>query len=246
MAGRIPWNFYNFPNEPEFFQFWEDFETTSGADSAATWLTLGWTLSVKTAGTAVTGDTDGVNGIVTLATTAADNNGPQLQRLSETVGLRTGTNTKWISKLQHSIVLTDTWSAGLALTDTTIQHATDGTLANVTDCTDFIGFVSPEADTGLYGIIRRDGVQAATGNLATLANATNVVLAYEIVMHPTTAGTGYVRFFVNGAPVGRLDSATMPYSAEETLAPAVALTARSATGSTMIMDYMGVLQTPRA
>lgn len=245
MASPQPWQFANFPSEPTYLLFWEDFETTSGADSAATWLTLGWTLTVKTAGTAVTGDTDGVNGIVTLATTAADNNGPQLQRLSETFSLSTGKNTKFLARLQHSIVLTDTWSIGLALTDTTIQHATDGTLANVTDCTDFIGFCKPEADTSVYGIIRRDGTQAATGALATLANATNVVLGFEVRMDPTTAGTGSVVFSINGVNVAVLNSITLPYSAEETLAPGVALTARSATGSSMVVDYIGAMQTPR-
>ena len=64
MAFNNETPFEQFPNGPSFFSEFEDFETTSGADSAATWLTLGWTLTVKTAGTAATTDLDGVTGLV--------------------------------------------------------------------------------------------------------------------------------------------------------------------------------------
>lgn len=236
--------FKNFPGKPSEFVFWEDFETTSGADSAATWLTLGWTLSqLGSAGTAATLDTDAEFGQVLLSTTAADNKGPELQRLSESIALRAGQTTRFLARIKHSVVLTDTFFIGLALTDTSISHATDGTLANVTTATDCIGFVSPEADTNLYGIVRRDSTQAATGALFANTDATWVELAFDVTMDPTTNGTGTVRFWVNGVPYGTLRSTTLPYGAEEMLTPSIALASRSGTGSTLHVDYVGVSQT---
>lgn len=241
MASKL---FDNFPGDPTDYVFWEEFDVTSGADSAATWLVKGWTLSqLGSAGTAATLDTDAEFGQALLSTTAADNKGPELQLLSESVALRAGKTTRFLARIKHSVVLTDTFFIGLALTDTSISHATDGTLANVTTATDCVGFVSAEADASLYGIVRRDSTQAATGAMATLADATWVDVAFEVKMDPTTAGTGTVRFWVNGAPTGTLTSTTLPHGAEEMLTPSIALAARSATGSTMHVDFVGVSQT---
>lgn len=229
------YEWFNFPSGPTWYEFREDWNVELTVGTADR-----WTLSqIGAAGTAVL-TTDAAYGVCVLATTAADNKGPQIQHNMETFTLLQGKKTDFMTKLQHSVVLTDNWVTGLGITDTSVMHATDGTLANCNTSSDFVGFVKPEADTGVYGCIIRDSVVVGvTGALATLSNATDVVLSFRVDMDAATAGKGTVTFWVNGgSPAGALTSLTMPYSAEEVLTPTLAFIARSATGSTITSDYI--------
>jgi hypothetical protein len=239
MPNNSGQEFFNFPSGPTYYEFWEDWNVELSVGTADK-----WTLSqLGAAGTAVL-TTDAAGGVCVFATTAADTKGPEIQGNMETFSLVQGKTTDFICKLQHSIVLTDTWSLGLGITDTSVSHATSGALASVNTQTDFVGFIKPEADSGVYGVVIRDSTQViVTGSLATLVNATDVVLGYRVSMDADTAGKGVVQFYVNGLAIGSpVSSLTMPYSAEEILTPTFALAARSSTGSTAQMDYIGVRQ----
>lgn len=240
---------YNFPSGPTYYEFFDDFDvdhlTTglTGSSSATGWLVAGWDLDVDTGTVVTTTPTDGVNGTVVLSTTAADNKWAQIQRNTECFALTAGKKTDFLVRLQHSIALTDVWVAGLFLQDEAILDTTGGTTGVAVNMavSDGVFFCSPEADAGVYGCILRDSVMVGiTGPLLTMSNATNATLSFTVDMDAATPGKGSVTFFVNGQAVGSiLTSLTMPYSAEETLAPAVALIARSATGSTLTVDYVG-------
>lgn len=235
----FPW--YNFPNKPTYMEFWDDFDR-GGATDATTWLTRGWDFDSDT-GTAATGTTDATLGLLTLATTAADNKWSQIQSQSEICALTAGKKTDFMTRVSHSVVLVDVWVAGLfnaddAILDTT--GAATGVAANLA-VTDGVFFASSESDATLYGCVIRDSV-LLTVSLATLTNATYYDLAFTVDMDAATAGKGVAIFYVNGQEAGRINSVTMPYSAEETLAPSIALIARSATGSTLTCDFIGARQ----
>jgi hypothetical protein len=240
--GNSGFQWYNWPNAPVYHEFFDDFEKGGGTD-ATTLLTRGWDRDVDT-GTTVMTTADGVGGVMTLATTAADNKWAQLQQENETFALTQGKKTWFTCRLQHSIALTDVWAVGLFLQDEAILDTTGaatGVAANMA-VSDGVFFCSPEADAGVYGCVLRDSVLAVTGSISTMANATYKVLSFVVEMDASTAGKGTVKFYADGVEVGQISSTTMPYSAEETLSVAMALIARSATGSTLTVDYIGARQ----
>jgi len=229
------YQFANFPSGPDWYVIFHDFDNENDIDA--------YTVTAISSGSgAVTTDEKfGVYRISAAATT--EDSGAQLQGDMETVSLNTGKVVEFICRVKPAVADQSTFFAGIAITDTSVLHATDGSLANALTITDGIGFVKPDGESNLYGVIRRDSVQAATGAIATVTASSYSTLAFRVTMDDSTAGKGRVDFYVDGVYAGRLDSTTMPYDSEEILTDTVAYQSGDASGTdTFDIDYIGVRQ----
>lgn len=228
---NIDHRFKNFPLAPDVSGRWVDFDSED--DEAL------FTKTALSSGTgAVTLDENhGVYRQSGAATT--DNSGSQIQFDMETVSLNAGKTVQFLCRgAKCSDGTQDEYFIGLAITDTTLLDGT-GTLAGGCTHTDSIGFYKPDGESNVYGVVRRDSVQLATGAFA-ITNTQYNVFAMRIVMDPSTAGKGYVEYFVNGTFIGRLDSTTMPYDSEEILTPSLAFNTGDASGTkTCDHDFIG-------
>lgn len=226
--------FANFPNAPTWYEFWRDFDNEQDIDAFT-----GTALASGTGAVTV----DAAYGVYRIANNASDDNsGFQIQGDMETFTLLQGKQTDFTCRATLSVVDESEFYCGLSITDTTIIDG-GGTLA-IGDLTpsDQVGFYKPDGSANIYGTITRDSVLSATGALGTLTAATAVTLSFSVVMDPNTAGKGYVIYYINGVPVGRLDSTTMPYSAEEVLTPSVAYNSGTTSAQTCDIDFVGARQ----
>lgn len=227
------------PNPPAVYEIWDDFDgetTISTTDTDAS----PWAGDAVASGTGVM-TVDASGGVVRFANNGTDDNsGFQIQRDMETVVLQASKDLRFTAKFKASDVDASSFFLGLAITDTSIQHATVDTLAGGLTITDGIGFYSPDATGSVYGVVIRDSVQLATGPVATLTDGAYTVLSFDVQM-TSTAGEGTVIFYADGVEVGRIRSTALPYSAEEVLAPSAAWKSTAASAQTADLDYIGVL-----
>lgn len=229
--NNIDHRFKNFPLAPDVSGRWVDFD--SEEDEAL------FTKTALASGTGVV-TVDENHGIYRQSGAATtDNSGSQIQLDMEPVSLNAGKTVLFMMRGgKCSDGTQDEFFTGLAITDTTLLDGT-GTLAGGLTHTDSIGFYKPDGESNVYGVIRRDSVQLATGAYAMTMTNYNVY-AMRIEMDPSTAGKGRVIFYVNGTEIGRLDSTTMPYDAEEILAPSIAFVTGDASGTkTCDHDFIG-------
>lgn len=231
MATYIDHHFKRFPLGPDCYDEWIDFDCEEDE-----------TFFTKTAlnsgtGVVTTDENFGIYRQSGAATT--DDSGSQIQLDMETVSLNAGKTIQFLCRgAKCSDGTQDEYFTGLAITDTTLMDGT-GTLAGGLTHTDSIGFYKPDGESNVYGVIRRDSVQLATGAFA-ITNTQYNVFAMDIQMDPSTAGKGTVVFYVNGTEIGRLSSTTMPYDSEEILAPSIAFNTGNNTGTkTCDWDYIG-------
>lgn len=234
-----PSRWLRFPDGPAAHEVFDDFDgevtiSTTDTDAAP------WAGDAIASGTAVmTVDED--FGIVRFANSGSnEDSGYQIQRDIETVALRASKEARFMCRLKASLATESSFFTGLAITDTTIQHATTDTLAGGLTISDGIGFYKPDGEATIYGVVIRDSVQLAVGPLAVLSDATYVVLSYLVDMSATN-GQGRVRFFVDKVEKGQIDSSALPYGGEEILAPSFAWKSGSAAAATCDVDYIGVL-----
>lgn len=225
---------YNFPGQPTWFEFWDDFLSEEGVTNFTS-------TAIASGATAVT--TDEKFGVLSFANNGTDDNsGAQIQGDMEMVSLATGKKTDFMARFQASDVDASSFFLGLSITDTSIQHATTDTLAGGLTITDGIGFYSPDTEGNIYGVIRRGSVQANTGSLASLADATYATLSFRVEMDASTAGKGTVYFYKDGVLLGSLTSTTMPYDSEEILTPSIAWKTTAASAQTAKADFCGARQ----
>lgn len=219
-------------------EFGDEYALTSNQPVAASSPWVGTALNSGTFAQA-TDESFAVAVLSGAATT--DNSGTQIQGDMETFALVLGKETRFKTRLKLSDGTEDEVFAGLAITDTTLCDGT-GTLAGGLTHTDSVGIYKPDGGTNVYGVIRRDSVQLSTDLGAFTMTDYN---RFEVVvqMDATTAGKGYALFYVNGVLKGRLDSTTMPYSAEEILTPSLAFNSGNNTGTkTCTVDYIAARQ----
>lgn len=223
--------FRDFPNGPNTYLWWCDFDTEE--DEAR------FTKTALSSGTGVmtVDENFGVYRQSGAATT--DDSGSQLQGDMEHCSLNASKRLSFVCRgAKCSDGTQDEFMCGLCITDTTLLDAT-GTLAAGLTFTDGIGFYKPDGEANVYGFIRRDSVQLATGAYAITSTSHNV-FSFEVAMG-AVAGTGTVTFFVNGIRIGSLDSTTIPYDSEEILTPSLAFNTGNATGTkTCDWDCVGV------
>lgn len=234
--------FANFPNGPDWYTFFEEFDneyalTSSLPVSASS----PWVGSALSSGTYAM-STDEKFGVAVLSGAATtDNSGAQIQVDMEAFSLVAGKMVDFICRAKLSDGTEDELFMGLGITDTTFLDGT-GTLAGGLTHTDSIGFYKPDGETNIYGVVRRDSVNAVTGAIPLTGTSYNV-FAFRVIMDPVTNGTGTVVFYLNGSEVGRLTSANMPYDSEEILTPTIAFVSGNSTGTkTATVDYVGVRQ----
>lgn len=229
---------YGFPGNPQWFE--TPLEDWSNEYDAITAGQSPWVGTALAGGTLIQ-TVDLTGGIARFGNAAnTDNSGYQIQRDMETVALVQGKKTEFTIRLRASDITNVNFFAGLAITDTTVLHATTGTLAGSVTASDAVGFISPEGEDGVYGVVIRDSSQViVTGSLATLADGTWATLAFRVTMDSATAGKGSVQFAVNGTWIGdnNATSTTMPYDAEEYLTDTFAMAARAASTMTVDLDW---------
>lgn len=225
---------YNFPGQPTWFEFWDDFLSEEGVTNFTS-------TAIASGATAVT--VDEKFGVLKFSNNSTDNDsGAQVQSDMEVVSLATGKKTDFMARLYTSDADQTSLFVGISITDTSIQHPTTDTLAAGLTITDGIGFYKPDEEATFYGVIRRDSVQASTGSLGSLADSTYATLSFRVEMDPSTAGTGTVYFYKDGVYLGQLTSTTMPYDSEEILAPSMAWKSGDTAAQTAQLDFIGVRQ----
>ena len=224
---------HQFPSGPHYY-FWEDFDEETSTSPAE------WSGTAIASGTAVM-TVDELGGVVRLANNGTDDDsGFQIQTDMELFALQASKELRFLSRLKTSDVTQTSFFVGIAITDTTIQHATTDTLAAGLTITDGIGFYKPDGEATIYGVIVRDSVLVATGTLKALTDATYHVLAFKVEM-TDTAGKGTVYFYIDGVELGRNSSTTMPYSSEEILTGALSWKSTEAAANTCDVDSIGVV-----
>jgi hypothetical protein len=229
------WQFQNFPSGPDWFVRFHDFDNE---DDIANYTV---TAIASGSGAVTVDERFGVYRI--SANAASEDSGAQIQGDMEAVSLVQGKVTEFITRVKPSVADQSTVFAGLAITDTSILHATNGALASMLTITDGVGFAKPDGESSLYGCIVRDSVLAVTGPLVTWEAAAYSVLSCRVTMDDTVAGKGRADYYVNGVHVGTLNSTTMPYDSEEILTQSIAYQSGDATGTdTFDIDYVGVRQ----
>lgn len=226
--------FANFPLGPDWAEFFCDFFTEEDE-----------TLFTKTALNSGTGavTVDEKHGVYRQSgATTTDNSGSQIQLDMEGFSLVAGKETQFFAHgARCSDGTQDEFFCGLAITDTTLCDGT-GTLAGGLTHTDSIGLYKPDGESNVYGVVRRDSVQLATGAYAIDATEFNT-FAFKVTMDPNTAGKGVVAFYVNGEYIGQINSDTLPYDSEEILTPSLAFNTGNDTGTkTCDWDYVGARQ----
>jgi hypothetical protein len=234
----IPSQFARYPDGP-VYQFWDDFDREITVSATAT-DAFGWVGSAISSGTAVM-TTDEIGGVVRLANaTTTDDSGYQIQSDMEVFGFQASKELRFLARLKMSDATEASAFVGLAISDTTIQHATTDTLAGGLTITDGVGFYKPDGSADVYGVVIRDSVQLAVGPLAAMVAAVYSRLAIKVEM-TDGAGTGEVTFYVDGNEKGKIRSTTMPYATEEILAASVAWKSGTTAAQTCDVDYIGVV-----
>ncbi len=221
------------------YEYWDDFDgetTVSTTDTDA----FGWAGDAISSGTAVM-TVDETGGVLRFANSGTtEDSGYQIQTDMELFSLQASKYTRFAARLRMSDATQSSAYLGLAITDTTLQHATTDTLVAGITFTDGIGFYKPDGELNWYGIVVRDSVQLSVGPLGAGADSTYIVLGFEVQM-TETAGTGEVIYYVNGVEKGKLRSTALPYSGEELLAASAAWKSGAAAAQTCDVDYIGVL-----
>ena len=220
-----------FPTGAKHHEVWNDFVDAAGPGITSTPIANGTVSHVA----------DLANGVVRLANNGSDDDsGAQLQGSMESIALATSKETWAECRLALSDATQSSLFVGLSVTDASIQHASTDTLAAGLTCTDAIGVYKPDGEATLYGVVRRDSIQASTGSLGSLSDATYHVLGVRVSM-TASAGAGTAYFYLDGVLLGQIFSTTMPYSAEEVLALSVAWKSGAAAAKTCDVDYLGAL-----
>ena len=227
-----------------WFYFWDDFTDEYGLTSdLPTASSSPWVGTAASSGTFAM-STDAKGGVAVFSSANnGDNSGAQIQQDMEVWTLEAGKEVWFTARLKMSDVTQAEAFVGIAITDTSVLDG-GGSLASGVTVTDGFGFYKPDGETNWYGVLRRDSVQVTTGTLATAVADTYIMFEARVVMDPSTAGKGRVYYFIDGAEVARLDSTTMPYSAEEVLAGTVAFLSAEANGGvkTLTLDFFGAAQ----
>lgn len=249
MPNRSINPFVEFPVPPKFYYLWEDFDDelalTSNLPVAASSRWVGTALSSGT----FAQSTDEAFGVAVLSGAATtDNSGAQIQGDMEYATLVAGKRLQYFCRAKLSDATNTHFFNGLALTDTTLCDGADG-VAGMT-ATDAVGFYKADDAATVAFLVKRDSAVLSNLTLATLADDTYYWFAFEVVMDSTTAGLGTLQAWVfngtNGtliATSGPIQSATLPYSAEEVHTLSVGLVSGNATGTkTATIDAIGMLQ----
>jgi hypothetical protein len=239
-AGKdIPSNWARFPDGPPAYEWWQDFDAETTIDATGT-TAFGMVGTAISSGTGVM-TTDEIAGVLRMANSGTtEDSGYQVQSDMEIFGLQASKELRFSARVRMSDATQSSAFTGLAISDTSIQHATTDTLAAGLTVTDGIGFYKPDGELNLYGVVIRDSVLAATGPIAVIANDTYAELAFKVEM-TDVAGTGLVVFYKDNLEIGRIRSTTMPYSTEEILAASAAWKSGAAAAQTCDWDYLGVL-----
>jgi hypothetical protein len=239
-AGKdIPARWARFPEGAVAFEWFEDFDRETTVDSTDT-TAFGMAGDAISSGTGVM-TTDEMCGVFRMANASTtDDSGYQIQSDMEIFGLQASKELRFMTRVRMSDATQSSMFTGIAITDTTIQHATTDTLAGGLTFTDGFGFYKGDASADVYGVLIRDSVQLAVGPLVAMVNDVYSRLAIKVEM-TDTAGSGEVVFYVDGLEKGRIRSTTMPYATEEILAATAAWKAGAGANQTCDWDYLGVL-----
>ena len=230
----------SFPQPPDWYTKWEDFDDEYTLTAAAS----PWIGTALASGTGVM-TADEQYGVLTLSGNAtSDNSGYQLQADMENFALVTGKRSRFAARFKLSDATNSHFFVGASITDTTICDGADG-IAGLTP-TDCVGFYKADDAATIAIVVKRDSAVVCNSTLATLSDDTYYWVMFEVEM-TDTAGKGNVSAWVfNGttgaliATSGPISSTTLPYSTEEILAPAVALVSGNATGTkTASVDCIG-------
>lgn len=197
-------------------------------------------VTLAASGTAAVIDTtaSSARGIAQLSGAATtDNSGVNLQYDAETIVFATNKITLFTARVYFdeststNVETQSDFYAGLGITDTAwfTGNPTDG-----------IYFRKDDGDAYLDVVIRRDGADVAS-NTQVMSIASDTWYTLEIVVDmENTPGSGTAYFYVNGAEVGRLFTATIPYEAEESMTATVEFATGDNTGTKWcLLDYVG-------
>lgn len=236
----VPSRWARHPVASKAYELFDDFDAETTIDGTGTNASA-WVGAAIASGTGVM-TVDEAGGVVRFANSGStDDSGYQIQRDMETIVLQASKEVRFQCRFRQSDATESSFFAGIAITDTTIQHATTDTLAGGLTISDGIGFFKPDGEATIYGVVIRDSVQLSTGAIATLANDTYAELTFTVEM-TATAGEGIVKFYVNGVDNNyAIRSLTLPISTEEVHSLSLAWKAGAAAAKTCDVDYIGVL-----
>lgn len=181
---------YPCPDPMKVFTYSNDFDNYVAGD---------WT--VTTVGVTPTAAiTDGAFGRLLLTTTAADNDGIQLQKVGEAFLPIAGKKMWFKTKFKVSDATQSDFLFGIAVTDTTaIVAAGDGV-------TDGIFFQKDDASTSVTLYCQKDTTtgQTSAASVATIVADTDIELGFE------WDGVSAIKYFVDGVHKGTLSLTTSP------------------------------------
>ena len=167
---------------------------------------------------------DAVGGQLTLTTNDADNDALNLQINGEAWQAASGKTLIFEIRMKGTDVSEFDWFVGLAVADTDV-------LGGVTDR---IGFECPDSTGDIDAVCEKDSTQTSTDSGKDLADATFVVLRFEV------HGTSKVKYYVDGALVATHASTNLPE--DEALTPTICVRNDGAAANTMTVDYVLVVR----
>lgn len=196
----------------DFLTYYVDTTDTSGD----------WTVTKTGTGTAALQNAAG--GIIKLTNSTANNDALYLQWAGgtaatiEPLAFVSGQRTWFEAAFQVNNATNAAWIMGLQITDTTPEAVSDG-----------VWFSKAAASTSISFNVAASSVQTTNTAVATMANATQIVLSFYF------DGVQTLTYYVNGAPAGKSSIANLT---THTLTPSFGVRNGTAAAVNMSVDYI--------
>lgn len=213
-----PYGDYFHPDQTDEHRYIDDFNNFTSTQ---------WTNTVVGTSTPALVGADG--GILSIATSTANNDSSFLQRTPELYSLETG-YPAWFSCRFQVSALTSVVVFGLQVTDTTPEDVTDG-----------VYWVSTTA-TGALTIFSRKN--ATTGSTSSTAAGTLVAGTYTQLAWYWD-GKDSIAFYQDRVQKGTLTGIAASFLPDTTLTPSFGLRTTTAAAKTMLVDYFYISKSRR-
>lgn len=205
-----PFGQYTHPDHTDEHPYFDDFNNFTPT---------AWTTTVV--GTSTPALVNGDGGILSIATSAANNDSAFLQKLPENYSFELGKPAWFSSRFQVS-ALTSVIVMGLQVTDTTPEDVTDG-----------IYFLSTTGTGAVTGYVRRNAsTGSATANVGTLVAGTYTELAWY------WDGKDTVTFYQDRIARSSISGVAANFLPDTTTAISFGLRTTSAAIKTMLVDFV--------
>lgn len=217
VTSTNPLGQYGLPDPTKWHTYFNDFDNYVAGD---------WTITAVGTGTSALTDVNG--GALLITNSAADNDGRQHQKLSESFLLAAGKRAIFKARFTISDATQSDLIIGLAVTDTTLLGATAGD-----GVTDGVFFQKDDGAATLDVYCQKDtttGQTSATG-IATLVAGTYITVAWYY------DGVDSIKYFVDDVHKGTL-SATSTYLPDTELTVSFGILNGEAVAKTMTIDYV--------